>query len=110
MYSDGLYGDGVDDVDDVDDVPGEEGVDVPGCLHQISLSSPPHLGWLISSDSPRVSRLNCSIWRILALLLLRVKTTAPIAVPTMMTITPKVTLDPAVRTEAAIRSRSLDDK
>lgn len=102
MYSDGLYGDGVDDVDDV---PGEEGVDVPGCLHQISLSS-----WLISHDSPLVSRLSCSIWRILALLLLRVKTTAPMAVPTMMTITPKVTLDPAVRTEAAIRSRSLDDK
>lgn len=36
------------------------------------------------------------------------KTTAPIAVPTIITITPKVTLDPALRTEAAIRRRSLD--
>lgn len=84
--------------------------EVSASRHQISLSAawyPPV--WFISHDSA-VSRLICSIWRILARLLLRVKTTAPIAVPTIMTITPKVTLDPAVRTDAAIRRRSLDDR
>jgi hypothetical protein len=92
------------------DAVGECGGEVSASRHQISLSAAPHpLAWFISHDSA-VSRLSSSIWRILALLLLRVKTTAPIAVPTIMTITPKVTLDPAVRTDAAIRRRSLDDR
>ena len=115
----GLQGDGVDGV--FGDCCGE----VSASRHQISLSGVWNpLGWFGSQDSA-ASRLNsdcyactwlllycihliCSIWRILARFLLRVNTTAPIAVPTMITITPKVTLDPAFRTEAAIRRRSLE--
>jgi len=43
VCSSGLYGDGVDDGDG-DGVAGDDDEDVPGDLHHISLSSPPHPG------------------------------------------------------------------
>lgn len=68
-------------------------------------SRPAHPTLLISTVSCLIS---CNFLR-RARLRRRVKAKAAMAVAEMMTMAPTATLDPALRTVAAIRSRSLED-
>ena len=59
-----------------------------------------------TEDARATAHLCCSTWRIFARVLLLVKTAAAKMVPTMMTTTPRVTLELAERTVCAAAARS----